>query len=79
MSMHYANPLRAGDEHALPNLETFYRAAAAIRADDWRDEDGELMGEGWYVWSCFPGCLPDGEPMGPFGTEAEALELMLDD
>ena len=28
---------------------------------------------GWYWWSCFPGCLPDGEPMGPFETEAEAL------
>ena len=28
---------------------------------------------GFYWWSCFPGCLPDGEPIGPFETEAEAL------
>jgi hypothetical protein len=28
---------------------------------------------GWYWWSCFPGCLPDSEPMGPFETEAEAI------
>lgn len=28
---------------------------------------------GWYWWSCSPGCLPDGEPYGPFATEAEAL------
>lgn len=28
---------------------------------------------GWYWWSCFPGCLPDGDPMGPFETEAEAV------
>lgn len=28
---------------------------------------------GWFWWSCFPGCLPDGEPNGPFATEAEAL------
>lgn len=28
---------------------------------------------GWFWWSCFPGCLPDGEPSGPFATEAEAL------
>jgi len=28
---------------------------------------------GWYWWSCFPGCLPDGEPYGPFSTETEAL------
>lgn len=27
---------------------------------------------GWYWWACFPGCLPDGSPMGPFKTEAEA-------
>lgn len=28
---------------------------------------------GWYYWYCFPGCLPDSDPMGPFDTEAEAL------
>jgi hypothetical protein len=28
---------------------------------------------GWYWQACFPGCLPDGEPSGPFETEAEAL------
>ena len=21
---------------------------------------------GWYWWSCFPGCLPEGDPNGPF-------------
>ena len=30
--------------------------------------------EGWYWQACFPGCLPDGEPMGPFSTESEAME-----
>lgn len=29
---------------------------------------------GWYWQSCFPGCLPDGDPNGPFATEAKALE-----
>ncbi len=28
---------------------------------------------GWYWWACFPGCLPDCDPVGPFDTEAEAL------
>ena len=28
---------------------------------------------GWYWWACFPGCLPDSDPIGPFATEAEAL------
>ena len=29
--------------------------------------------EGWYVWSCLPGCLPDSDPFGPYDTEADAL------
>lgn len=24
--------------------------------------------EGWYWHACYPGCLPDGEPNGPFPT-----------
>ena len=27
----------------------------------------------WWWWTCLPGCLPDGDPVGPFATEAEAL------
>jgi hypothetical protein len=27
----------------------------------------------WWWWSCSPGCMPDGEPSGPFETEDEAL------
>jgi hypothetical protein len=40
------------------------------------DVDGEEYGpaeKGWYWQACFPGCLPDGEPSGPFKTEDEAL------
>jgi hypothetical protein len=35
------------------------------------EEEG-LTG-GYFWWSCFPGCLPDGQPMGPFATADEAL------
>jgi hypothetical protein len=28
---------------------------------------------GWFWWTCFPGCLPEGWPNGPFDTEEEAL------
>lgn len=28
---------------------------------------------GYYYWFCFPGCLPDSDPSGPFKTEVEAL------
>jgi len=28
---------------------------------------------GWFWQACFPGCLPDGPPIGPFETYAAAL------
>lgn len=30
--------------------------------------------EGWYWQACYPGCLPDGDPMGPYATESECIE-----
>lgn len=33
-----------------------------------------LAQDGWYWWACFEGCLPDGEPNGPFETKKEAIE-----
>lgn len=30
--------------------------------------------EGWYWQACFPGCLPDGDLMGPFSTEQDAMD-----
>lgn len=29
--------------------------------------------KGWFYWYCLPGCLPEGDPIGPFASEAEAL------
>lgn len=31
------------------------------------------QGEGYFYWHCTPGFLPDGAPIGPYATEAEAL------
>lgn len=33
-----------------------------------------LLTPGYYYWYCFPGCLPDSDPVGPFGSYEEALE-----
>ena len=33
----------------------------------------EEINTGWFYWFCFPGCMPDSEPSGPFTTETEAL------
>ena len=73
MSQAYSDPTRANDPHALPNVEVFYVDNKDPLFD--RDDTGEqpCPEQGWYWWPCFPGCLPDGDPVGPFATEAEAL------
>jgi hypothetical protein len=67
MSQIYSDPTRESDPHALPDVETFH-----VGINETPDgADGLLLG--WYWWSCFPGCMPDGDPIGPFNTEAEAV------
>ena len=76
MTQVYSDPARESDPYALPDVEVFavsqleanYNLANLDHADEYT-----LTEAGWYWWSCFPGCLPDGEPVGPFETEAEAL------
>lgn len=68
MTQGYSNPERESDPHALPDVETFH-----VTGDDSEYMDDGTLPAGWYWWACFPGCLPDGEPMGPFATEEEAL------
>ena len=70
MGQAYSDPRRASDPHALPDLEVFFCDENDAPVDD----ENESRGAGWYWWSCFPGCLPDGEAMGPFDAELEALE-----
>jgi hypothetical protein len=41
---------------------------------NFRDEEDQPMPPGWYWWACFPGCMPDGDAMGPFKTQEEAEE-----
>ena len=40
----------------------------------YREDTNPGYWEGYYWWACFPGCLPDGDPMGPYATEAECME-----
>jgi hypothetical protein len=46
------------------------RRHGAECAEPWR--------AGWYWWACFPGCLPDGDPMGPFTSPTRAAEDAVD-
>lgn len=79
MAQHYSNPRRSSDPTALPDIETWQHGPCsdpieAVACIATMDSNGVCAGPGWYYWFCLPGCLPDGEPIGPFGTEAEALE-----
>ena len=77
---HYSDPKRASDPHALPDVEVFY--LDGTDGDDGTtltDEDGAPLPRGYYWWPCFPGCMPDGEPNGPWETEAEAMEDATDE
>jgi hypothetical protein len=69
MTQGYSDPSRESDPYALPDVEVFRVS------DDYKffDEEGLPLPDGWYWWTCFPGCLPDGDPNGPFDTEDEAL------
>lgn len=68
MSQEYSNPTRADDPHALPDVEIYY-----MDKGDSVDEYGDTLEAGYYYWYCFPGCMPDSDPIGPFATYADAL------
>lgn len=59
-------PVALGDV-VCPSCERTPLAVGGIS-----DADGKPK-RGWFWWSCFPGCMPDSEPYGPFESKAEAL------
>ena len=58
------------------SYEVFYHDE---HIDGMPDDDGNICPSGWYWWSCFPGCLPDSDPFGPFETRSEAEQDALGD
>lgn len=75
MTQFYSDESRESDTYALPNCEVFYHDGERYSDDDcWADCDGEPLPAGWYYWVCFPGCLPDSDPFGPFDTEEAAIQ-----
>ena len=68
-----------GDEYG--SFEVFYKDQetcdednSEYSEDDIEAERVELRRPGWFWWSCFPGCIPDGDPSGPFNTEEGAIK-----
>lgn len=87
MTQEYRDPTRRNDPYALPDIEVWFHQhgkrelmclnaghVAELYGECITDDDGDCTGTGWYYWFCFPGCLPDSEPIGPFETRADALE-----
>lgn len=70
MSQAYSNPRRETDPFALPDLEIFLVPEDYPCLDE---ETGSPLSPGWYWWPCSPGCLPDGDPIGSFESEEDAL------
>lgn len=79
MAQFYLEEDRKDDAWSLPNLEVFQMTKDDIvglgKESYYYDEiDDEYLDAGFYYWFCFPGCLPEGEPSGPYKTEDEALK-----
>jgi hypothetical protein len=77
MTQIYTDKARETDPHALPNAEVFWDGPDIPKyGGEPRnyDSEGNPVQEGWYWWPCFPGCLPDGDPIGPFETEQAATD-----
>ena len=71
----YSDPKREKEEHALPDVEVFFYTDYDHHAENPEDS----LEPGYYFWYCFPGCLPDGEPFGPYETELAAKEAAQED
>ena len=71
MAQFYIDPRRENDENALPDAEVFHSTTVDYNACV--DEEEQLK-YGYYWWTCVPGCMPEGAPIGPFETEEEAIK-----
>lgn len=56
---------RAEDGSEYGSFEVFHEDEPCFASDNQYEP-------GWYWWSCFPGCMPDGEQNGPFPTSEGA-------
>jgi hypothetical protein len=77
----YSDPTRENDTYALTDVEVFSVSpleAAYNRMNADHGNEFTIYEAGWYFWYCFPGCLPDSEPYGPYATEAEAVAAAQD-
>jgi hypothetical protein len=63
-------PLYDIDPHTGLTIEVFHVDKVLAASFDRRS--------GWFWWKCWPGCLPDGEPYGPFPSSYRAYRNAID-
>jgi hypothetical protein len=74
-----ASEVAAMDEEAVSEFMARPEFRLAAMNSSVRDKMLDAMVEelnisgGWFYWFCFPGCLPDSEPYGPFESKEDAL------
>lgn len=68
---HQFHDEETGEPHG--SFEVFWHKGGPLEENtneagqDWDFDDSEQDDQpGWYWHACFPGCMPDGEPEGPF-------------
>ena len=64
------HPFKSPDGGTYGSFEVFWAQAREFPAED----EGQFLAEGWYWRAGFPGCMPDGEPSGPFESSLDAYE-----
>ena len=89
MTQIYSNPKRESEPFALPDVEVFYQSYIICNCGDMDFQRGtddpcsncnsplndtDTIGVGFFYWYCLPGCLPDGDPVGPFESEQAAID-----
>ena len=62
----------ADDGSAYGSFEVFFMDRKDCTYRNSADQDLSYT-PGWYWQACFPGCLPDSDPVGPFASEEEAI------
>lgn len=63
----------------FPGFEVFFMDAKDQTPDTCFWHEGAPLGTGWFWWFCMPGCMPDGDPQGPFETEQAAWRDLAED
>lgn len=68
--------MEAHDFATAQDSKTWMEDAMNEAGAEWEDaESVKLEADalaGFYYWTCFPGCLPEGDAIGPFKTEGDA-------